>query len=192
MRWDALFADLEGQAQALETAERAAEVDERARAESAQLRLADRLRAACGSQLRLQCAGEVTVHGSLRRVGSDWLLVDEVRGEALVASASVLTIAGLGRLSAVPLTEGVGSVVPARLGIRSVLRGIARDRSPVRLHLVGGVIIDATIDRVGADFVEVATHAAGELRRYDEVREMLVVATAALVVVRRAIAGRER
>ena len=189
MRWDALFADLEGQAHALEIAERAAEVDERARAESAQLRLVDRLLPASGTQVRLQCVGDVAVHGSLRRVGSGWLLVDEASGgEALVASASVLTIAGLGRLSAVPHSEGSAGVVPARLGIRSVLRGIARDRSPVRLYLTGGVIVEATIDRVGADFVEVATHAAGELRRHSEVREMLVVATAALVVVRRASA----
>ena len=39
----------------------------------------------------------------------------------------------------------------------------------------GLVTVDATIDRVGADFVEVATHAAGEVRRRDEVREVELI-----------------
>lgn len=48
MRWDDLFADLEAQAEALATAERAAEVDELVRLETSRLRLADRLRPAVG------------------------------------------------------------------------------------------------------------------------------------------------
>jgi hypothetical protein len=49
MRWDALFADLEAQAEALERAERAAEVDERARIEVGALGLLERLRPAIGA-----------------------------------------------------------------------------------------------------------------------------------------------
>jgi hypothetical protein len=65
------------------------------------------------------------------------------------------------------------------------LRGIVRDRSVVRLHLRDGVILDGTVDRVGGDFLELAMHAAGELRRRKEVREVMVVALAAVVALRR-------
>ncbi len=52
MRWDGLFADLEAQASALETAERAGEVDERVRSELARLPLIGRLHPAIGSLVR--------------------------------------------------------------------------------------------------------------------------------------------
>src|SRR5207237_41009 len=140
----------EAQAAALEWAERAAEVDERARGEVGALGLVDRARAAIDSPLRLRVAGGLAVSGRLTRVGPDWLLFDEGDGrEAVVASGQVVTVRGLGRYSAVP---GSAGIVESRLGLRHVLRGIARDRSAVRVHLVDGSIVDATIDRVGADF----------------------------------------
>jgi len=184
MRWDGLFADLEAQAEALDVAERAAEIDERARLEIGRIRLLDRLRPAVGLPVRLRCRGAVTVAGPLRRVGPDWLLVDEGgEREALVVLAAVLGVSGLARLSGVPDSEGV---VESRLGLRHALRGIARDRSAVRITDQSGATVDGTIDRLGADYVEVAEHAAGELRRRAEVRDVLVLPLAAVAVVRRA------
>jgi hypothetical protein len=183
MRWDALFADLESQADALEHAERAAEVDERTRIEVAALGLVDRLRAAVGTSLRLQCVGGPLLAGELRRVGPDWLLLDEGSGrEVLAPLAAVHGVTGLSRLSAVPDSA---SLVESRLTLRHVLRGVARDRSPVRLYRVDGSTLDATIDRVGADFIELALHAAGETRRRSDVREMALVPFAAVAAVRR-------
>jgi hypothetical protein len=184
VRWDDLFADLEAQADALEVVERAGEVSERARIEFGALGVIDRLRPAVGSSLRFGVAGGLAVAGTLQRVGSDWLLVDEGAGrEALVAVGAVHAVYGLGRVSAVPGTDGA---VSAKLGLRSALRGIARDRSAVRLHCADGEVLDATIDRVGADFVEAARHAAHETRRRGEVREVVLVPIAALAAVRRA------
>lgn len=184
MRWDELFADLDAQADALDVAERAAEIGERTRIEMAAIGTLDRLRGAAGTQLRIQVVGGLAIAGLLRRCGADWLLVDEGAGrEALIALAGVRSVTGLGRLSAVP---GSGGPVLARLTLRSALRGIARDRSGVRLHLVDGQVLDATIDRVGADFVEVARHAVGEARRRSEVHEVVLVPFAVLVAVRRA------
>lgn len=184
MRWDGLFADLEAQAEALELAERAAEVDERARLEIGRIRLLDRLRPAVGRPVRLRCRGDVTIAGPLRRVGPDWLLIDEGgEREALVVTAAVLGVSGLDRLSGVPDTEGV---VESRLGLRHALRGIARDRSAVRITDQSGTTVDGTVDRLGADYVELAEHPAGELRRRADVRDVVVLPLAALAVVRRA------
>lgn len=185
MRWDELFADLEAHAEALARAERAGEVDERTRGEVGALSLVDRLRAAVGAPVRVQLLGGLTLTGTVDRVGPDWLLIDEQAGrEAVVVLDRVLRLRGLMRYSAVPDSM---SVVESRLGLRHVLRGIARDRSATRLHLVDGSVLDATPDRIGADFVEVATHAAGEVRRRGEVREIEAVPLAAITAVRRAV-----
>lgn len=183
MRWDGLFADLEAQAAALAWAERAAEVDEHTRGEVGRLTIAERLRAAIGAPVRLGVLGGPYVVGELARVGPDWLLMRGPGGtEALVAGTGVVSISGLGRHSAAP---GSAGVVESRLGLRHVLRGIARDRSAVRVQLTDGSTVDGTIDRVGGDFAEVAAHPAGEQRRRAAVRDVLVLPLAAVVVVRR-------
>lgn len=183
MRWDGLFADLEAQAEALERAERAGEVEERARIEVGSLGLLDRLRAAVGAPLRLQCAGALTLTGVLRRVGPDWLLLDEGGArEAVVALAAVYGLIGLSRLSAVP---GSATTVESRLMLRHVLRGVARDRSPVRICRVDGSTLDATVDRVGADFLEAALHPAGEMRRRGDVLDIALIPYHAVAAVRR-------
>ncbi|MEO9138228.1 MAG: hypothetical protein ABI345_04100 [Jatrophihabitans sp.] len=185
MRWDELFGDLEAQADALEIAERAAEVEERTRAEIGTLRMHNRLRAAIGEQIRARFRGDIAVSATIVQVGPDWVLFDEGAGrESLALTAAVLSVRGLGRFSAVPDSE---SVVAARLTVRHALRGIARDRSATRIHLVDATVIDGTIDRVGADFVEIATHGAGELRRRHDVRDCELLPIAAIAVIRRQV-----
>jgi hypothetical protein len=183
VRWDDLFADLEAQSDALEVAERAGEVAERTRIELAGIGLGDRLRGAVGTRVRLRLLGASTVDAVLTRVGPDWLLLTADGRESVVAVTALVEVAGLGRAS-IPAPDGA---VHARLGLRSALRAIARDRSPVRIDLVSGAAIDATLDRVGADFVEAARHAAGEPRRRGEVREVLLVPFAALAAVSRRV-----
>jgi hypothetical protein len=185
MRWEALFADLEAQAAAAEHAERAAEVEERTRGELAGIGAIDRLRAADGTALRLRLAGGLALGGVVVRVGPDWLLVaEDAAREAVVPLVALMGVRGLSRYSAVP---GRAGAVNSRLGLRSALRGIARDRSPVRLELTDGSALSATIDRVGADFAEVAVHAPGESRRRSDVAEVELVPFAALAAVRRQV-----
>jgi hypothetical protein len=185
MRWDAMFADLEAQAAALEVAERAGEIDERVRAELGALTLFDRLRPAISSPVRLRTAGAGVVTGTISRVGPDWVLLDQDGGrEVLVRLGAVTAIGGLGRTTAPP--DSVDAVT-ARLGLWFVLRRIARDRSAVTLQLADGSSLHATVDRVGADFVEAAVHATGEPRRARSVREELLVPMTALVAVRREV-----
>lgn len=182
MRWERLFADLEAQAAAVDAAELAGEVVERTRTEVAALRLVDRLRAAVGHPVRLSCRGGEQVAGVLEQTGPDWALVAERPDrEALVPLAAVTSIAGLDALSAVPGSEGR---VAARLGLGYALRGVARDRSGTVVTLVDATRIVGTLDRVGADFVEIAEHAPGEARRARAVRQVRTVPMAALAVVR--------
>jgi hypothetical protein len=185
MRWEALFDDLEAQAALLEQAERAAEVEERTRGEVGALGLGDRARAAIAASVRLRLRGGVAIAGRLARVGPDWWLIGEPSDrETVIATASVTSVRGLGRYSATP---GSAGLVESRIGLRHVLRGIARDRSAVRLMLVDGSTVDATIDRVGADFLEVATHSAGEPRRRQDVRDIELIPITALAAVRRSV-----
>src|SRR6266508_955866 len=132
----------------------------------------------CARHGAARCQGGLAVAGSITRVGAEWLLLDEGGNrEALVVTATLISVSGLGRLSAVPDTEGV---VESRLGLRHALRGIARDRSTAAVHLIDGTTADGTIDRIGADFVEIAAHAAGGLRRRGDVRDVLVVPLSAV------------
>ena len=182
-RWDELFADLAARAAALETAERAAEIGDRTRAELAAVGLTDRLRAAVGTRLRVQVLGGLSLDGALDRVEADWLLLDEGGGrEAIVAVRALRLVHGLSRATAAP---GSGGAVSRRLTLRSALRGLARDRSAVRLHLLDAEVLDATVDRVGADFVDAARHAPGEPRRREAVREVVLVPIASIAAVRR-------
>jgi len=181
VRWDELFDDLEGQLAAVEAAELAGEVADRTRRLAAQVPLADRLRAARGQRVRLDVRGSPPLIGSLRGVGPDWLLVDEDGGREVVAVlAAVQTVAGLSREHA-PET----STVQGRLGLASALRSVARDRAAVAVRLRDGTALGGTVDRVGADFLELAEHPVGEARRPDQVTGVRAVAFAAVATITR-------
>lgn len=159
MRWDDLFADLEAQLAAAEAAELTADVDQRLRLELGRTTLVGRLRAAVGHEIALG-VGDQVMHGRIEVVGPDWMLVTS-RAETLLPLAAVDWFQGLGRASA----SGDPGRVWSRLGLRSVLRGLARDRAEVRLHQTAGPPVVGTIDRVGADHLDLAVHPPGEPRR---------------------------
>jgi hypothetical protein len=180
MRWDRLFRDIEAQLDAADAAELDAEVAERTRRESALVALVDRVRGASGSRVSVMVMGTGVVEGVLLEAGSQWLLLAEDGGrEAVLPLSAVLSLAGLGVRTAVP-----GGQVFARLGLAAALRAIARDRAAVSVGLVDGSVLTGTLDRVGADFVEVSLHGAGEPRRRDEVSGVRTLPFAALAHVR--------
>lgn len=185
MRWEQLFRDLEAQIEAAQAAELDAEVADRTRRESALLAFADRARGGTGARVTVQVRGGGTVEGVLLEVGSEWLLLAEDGGrDAVLPLAAVLSLSGLGRWTAAAAPAGS---VTARLGLGSALRGIARDRVAVSLELADGRVLSGTVDRVGADFLELSAHGVGEARRSAEVSGVRTVPLAALVVVRRAL-----
>lgn len=182
MRWEQLFADLEARFAAVEQAGFAIEVADRIRSEAARTGLAERMAGAVGAGVRVVTLGGATTTGTVRRGGPDWVLVDEPGGtEVLVPLASVAVVTGLTRSIGRP---GGGGVVGARLGVASVLRGIARDRLPVVLDLVDGTRVGGTVDRVGRDLIELADTGPDGDRRAGGARSS-VVAIAAVAQVRR-------
>jgi hypothetical protein len=195
VRWERLFADLESRFDDLAAAQERAEQADRDRVAAGAVTTLQRLRGAVGSSLRVRLATGASIAGVLRRVGPDFVLVDDdLAGEFVIPLRYVVAAEGL--------TAGTGpelAGVSARLDLRWMLRGIARDRSSVAVTTSGSAAIhgrdgalaepatseiSGTIDRVGADFVEVAVHAPWEPRRAAGVRSVVLVPLRAVVLVR--------
>ena len=179
MRWDDLFDDLEAQLAAAERDEALSEVAERTRAERAEVGWFDRVAAAVGQSVSCSTPAGA-VQGRITDVGKDWLVIQESgRGSAIVPSWAVISIGGLGRRSD-------QAVTPARrFGLGVVLRGIARDRSPVAVHDLAGGLWTGTIDFVGRDHVEVMLHPSDAMPRGSAVTGRRIVPWAAIGIVRR-------
>jgi hypothetical protein len=187
MRWEQLFADLQAQFEAEAVAAEQAESGSRARSEIGALALGDRLRGALGLPLVLGCGGAGTVAGTLVEVGTDWLLVEDDSGrQGLVAAAEVRWVSGLGRRTAAPETAGPAR---GRLDLRWALRGLARDRNAVQIVLNDGGVLTGTLDRVGADYVDLAEHPADLPRRSGAVQGVRAIVISAIAVVRPVSAG---
>ena len=187
MRWQQLFADLQAQFEAEETAAEQAESASRARAEVGSLVIVDRLRGAVGLPLVLACGAAGAVSGVLVEVGPDWLLVeDDGARQCLVALAAVRSVAGLGRRTAVP---GPAVAVRGQWDLRRALRGLARDRSGVQIVLDDGGVLSGTLDRVGADYVELAEHAVDAPRRAEAVQGVRAVVLGTIALVRTVTPG---
>ena len=181
VRWDELFDDLDGQYDAAVQAELADEVRDRTRREAALLSLADRLASAVGAALRLTVTGAGPLSGRLTAVGPDWLLLHECGGESLVPLAAVVGLSGAGARSRAPGGHGE---VARRLDLRWALRGLARQRAGVQVVRVDGSVVAGTLDRVGADHLDVAEHPAGEPRRAGAVSRVQLIPLLAVAVVR--------
>jgi hypothetical protein len=183
MRWDALFGDMEAQFAEGTTLEIEAEISERARVEAASVVLADRLRGGLGGQLAVHLLGGRTFEGVLSHAGADALVLDEVRHQVLIPYGAVARYAGLGRISL-----GEPSQVRRRIGLAHALRGLARDRAGLAIILRYGAAdgsgLTGVIDRVGADFLDLALVGPGETRRASQVREVATVPFESLGAVR--------
>lgn len=180
MRWERLFADLEAQADAADDADFSDEVADRTRREIALVPIADRLRSTEGHVL-VGIAGSEPVEGAVGCSGPDWvLLVADSGAETLVPLGAIVWVRGLA-----PHAEAERSLVAARLGLGVALRGLARDRAEVTVMSRGGERFTGTIDRVGADFVELAEHPLGEPRRAGAVRSTRAIPFSGLSALRR-------
>jgi hypothetical protein len=155
-----LLDDLEQQAEGLALTSRDAEVEELARAEYAEVGLASRFHASAGLVVQLTVRGVGPVRGRLARVGSGWCLVtpEEHAGQAwVVALSAVVAVRGLSDRA---VAEAARPVV-ARLGLGSVLRGLAAEGEVAIFRTVDGGLCQGRVLRVGSDFAEVAAESGG-------------------------------
>lgn len=183
VRWEQLFADLEAQLASIEDAELRSEVADRTRREQSSIALLSRLSAAVGSAVRIDtAAGEVS--GSLVDTAPAWVLVaGPVGAQVLVPMARVLAVRGVPRVAA-PAPVQAAARIRERLGLAHALRAVARDRSPVTVALDGGLVVSGTVQRVGADWLDLTEHPVGEPPRRAGVTGLRTVAFSALVLVR--------
>lgn len=185
MRWDGLFADLEARWEHERQAQTLAEAAELTRGEWAALPLVARLRGARGRTLRLLLRHGLRVELTVQAVGEDWIGGRTPGGDSVVVRLAAVT-AVEGPLAAAVVGETSG---PGAQGatLTAVLRRVARARAAVEvLEADGAVIVQGTVDRVGADHIDVARHARDDARRAAAVRGVLVVPLEAVALVRTA------
>lgn len=182
MRWDALFNDMESQFAESERLALDTEINERARGEMVDAGLTDRLRGALGCRLAVHLACGDVIHGVLSHAGADALVLDEGQHQVLVPYAAAVRYVGLGRFS-------VAEPSPVRraLGLSHALRALARDRAELVVtlgHGAGAVRLTGVIDRVGKDYLDLATFTPGEVRRAYQTGPVSVIPFAGLAAIR--------
>lgn len=185
MRWDGLFADLEAQLSQAAWQETEAEAAELTRGETAGVHLVDRLRGAVGHDLTLRLTGGDRLEIRVSTVGPSWIGGTDGAGAVLVPLSSVSLVE-----HRLPVAAAERSASARVMGIGSVFRSLARSRMPIALVGVeGSQLAEGTIDRVGADHLDLALHARDEIRRRDAVRGVAVVPFTAVGYVRSAQAS---
>ena len=156
MTWEnelfGLLDDLESQASAAFALEREAELADRRRAEYQHVTLAGRLMASLDRPVTVQVAGVGSLEGVLERVATGWLLLRRRDQDWVVREGAVTAVRGVSE-RAVPV---VAWPVVARLGIGAALRRLADAAERCVLHSTDGTRHDGVVQRVGADFAEVA------------------------------------
>lgn len=188
MRWDALFSDMEAQFAEGDRLSMESEISERARVDAAGLCLTDRLRGSVGTVVKVHLESGAYFEGTLTFAGTDAFVLNDRRHQVLIPHGAVSRYAGLGRFSV-----GEPSAVRRRIGLSNALRALARDRSELTVTLRGGDMQDSgvtgVIDKVGRDYIDLATLRPGEARRALHVGQVSTIPFAALASVRSAFAG---
>lgn len=190
VHWDRLFEDLEGQLAAEWEAERAVLDAESERLRIARLGLRTRLRRfehdAVLVGLRLVDGERRSVR--VRVVGADWIAAQPPEGGgAVIVPLSAIT--GVESTHGALLATLEDAELPAdelrgRMTLGFLLRDLARRRTPLHVALRDGERLHGTVDRAGADHLDLAVHDAGQARRTDAVRAFRIVPFDALVSAR--------
>lgn len=143
MRWERLFAELEGQATDDALSERDALIEDLRQGEWAttgwwQL---------CGGRAGVEVVGLGRIDGVIVSANQHVLQVRTAREDVLVNAAHVLGVLAPARRAQTP------TAVDARLGLRHALRACQRDADRVRIHRVDASMRAGVVEQVGQDFV---------------------------------------
>lgn len=190
VRWDRFFEDLEDQLDSEWEAERAALDSEAERLRVSRLLLRERLVALARSgetPAAIELSDTTVVTGRVQAVGADWLALDSDlrRGAAVILPLPAIVSLAVepGPVVASARDAAGGSALRQRMTLGYVLRDLARKRVPVSLRVTGGKLLTGTIDRAGADHLDLALHDAGAPRRRDAVTGYRIVSFAAILSV---------
>lgn len=176
-RFDDLLAGIVAEVEAADAAALDADIADRERAARAEARLLGRVRAQTHVALELAAGGRVD--GLVATVGKDVVVLAADDGDWAIPVWGIVAVIDPveGSREATSLSE--------RLGVASVARAWARQRSVVRVLRLASGPIDGTIDAVGADHLDIAEHDPGEPRRPEAVRRRLSVPLGAITAIRR-------
>ncbi|MGJ9413439.1 hypothetical protein ACHAAC_12105 [Aeromicrobium sp. CF4.19] len=147
MRWDRLFAELEGQAEDMALGERDALVEELRDEEWSQTPW----RSLVGGAVELEVQGVGRVAGSAELVNDVVVHLASVAIDHVVAADAVLTVVTADRRA------DPSGRVSARLGWPQLLRRVREDGDEVRVARRDGAVLEGVVDVVGRDFVRLAT-----------------------------------
>lgn len=192
MRWDRFFDDLEDQLASEWEAERAALDTEAERLRLSRVALRERLasligRSATTTAPSFELSDGSMLSGEVTGAGADWVGLEpsDPRTGALVVPLSAIVAIGM------PHADLLRSARPAppaglaeRMTLGFVLRDLVRRRAGVSLHLTTGRVLGGTIDRAGADHLDIALHERGSSRRTEAVTGHRIVAFSAVAWVR--------
>ncbi|MER7796890.1 hypothetical protein [Microbacterium sp. NPDC096154] len=197
MRWERFFDDLEDQLAAEWEAERAALESEAERLRVARLDLRSRLAGLAGEAegpVALELLDGFVRDVRISAVGADWIAAPEA------ADARRMLLVPIGAIRGIQVGHGdlLRSARPAetrdRLAERVTFALALRDLSRRRVGVAVGVAaageagaartLTGTIDRVGADHLDLAMHDAGAPRRAADVRGYRMLPLAGVAWVR--------
>ncbi|WP_456285828.1 hypothetical protein M1D46_13760 [Microbacterium sp. JZ70] len=198
MRWDRFFEDLEDQLAAEWEAERAALDSEAERLRVSRLALRERLVAfaqSAAAPLSIELRDGSSLEASVTSVGADWMAVRPLRAHGAVESAVLVPLPAIRSIGAAQgeLLRSARPTEPeSRLAQRVTfgfaLRDLARRRAAVAIGVVSGRALSGTIDRVGADHLDLALHDPDSPRRSAAVTAFRIVSFEAVAWVRVAAA----
>lgn len=191
MRWDRFFEDLQDQFDAEWEAERAVLDTEAERLRLSKVSLRERLIALAEGddppEIALDLGQETGVTGRVSAVGADWLGIASHPGLSGVVPFGALLALSLPHADLLRSARPVSIARPRlaeRMTIGFVLRDLARRRVPVTVTTRAARALTGTIDRAGADHLDLALHDRGAPRRADAVRGHRLVPFEAIAWVR--------
>jgi hypothetical protein len=191
VRWENFFDDLEGQLAAEWEAERAALDTEAERLRLSRVALRERLTMLVARERdtappSFEVADGTVLSAEVTGVGADWVALDGGRSGALVVPFASITAIGMPHAdvlrSARP--DAARSALAERMSLGFVVRDLVRRRVAVAVHLTHGRSLAGTIDRAGADHLDIALHEPGTPRRASEVTGHRLVPFAAVAWIR--------
>lgn len=191
MRWDRFFDDLEGQLASEWEAERAALDTEAERLRLSRVSLRERLTALVGrvredGTVSFEIADGTVLPAEVTGVGADWVALDDRGAAAIVVPFASICAIGMPHADVLRTARPAprASALADRMTLGFVVRDLVRRRVAVTVHLLHGRALAGTIDRAGADHLDLALHEPGTPRRASEVTGHRIVPFAAVAWIR--------